>query len=118
MTNVIRTSSETTIDVELFADPARVEIDFSVPFLDHMLATLARYARLGLHLQARGDLRHHIVEDTVIAFGAALRAHVSPAVARFGDRTIPMDDALVHCALDLGGRAYYAGRLPAGLYDH
>jgi len=118
MTNVVRTSRETTIDVELLADPARIEIDSSVPFLDHMLTTLARYARIGMRLHARGDLRHHIVEDTAIAFGAALRAHLPAAIARFGERTIPMDDALVQCALDLGGRAYYAGPLPSGLYDH
>ena len=118
MTNVVRTSRETTIDVEIGGDPTRVELDTSVPFLDHMLTTLARYAGLGLRLHARGDLRHHIVEDTAIACGAALRAHLAPAIARFGERTIPMDDALVQCALDLGGRGYYAGRLPSGLYDH
>jgi len=118
MTTVARSSRETVVDVELVADATLTAIATSVPFLDHMLTTLARYADVGLRVSARGDLRHHIVEDVAIAFGAALRAHASSTCARFGDRTVPMDDALVHCALDLGGRAYYAGRLPSGLYEH
>jgi imidazoleglycerol-phosphate dehydratase len=117
MTSLVRTSSETSVDVELLGD-GPTTIDTTVPFLDHMLSTLARYANLGLRLHARGDLRHHIVEDTAIALGVALRTHTPAAIARYGERTIPMDDALVHCALDLGGRSYYAGALPSRLYDH
>lgn len=118
MTTVTRTSRETSIEVALVDDTTVTTIDTTVPFLDHMVTTLARYADIGIVLRARGDLRHHIVEDTAIAFGAALRAHLPAGFARYGDRTIPMDDALVHCALDLGGRPYYAGPLPAGSYDH
>ena len=61
---------------------------------------------------------HHLIEDVGICVGAAVAALVPPTSARFGDRTVPMDDALVHCALDLGGRPYYCGPLPSGLYDH
>lgn len=118
MTAVLRQSRETTVDVELLDDVSLTAVDTSVPFLDHMMATLARYAGLGLRLSARGDLRHHIIEDTAIALGCALREHIAPAIARYGDRTIPMDDALVHCAIDLGGRAYYSGRVPSAMYDH
>ena len=118
MTTVKRQSRETNIVVTLGSDAAQSKIDTSVPFLDHMLTTLARYSGLELSVEARGDLRHHIIEDVAIVVGAALRAHLPANAARFGDRTIPMDDALVHCALDLGGRAYYRGRLPSRMYEH
>lgn len=118
MTTVTRTSRETSVEVTLVADASATTIDTTVPFLDHMLTTLARYADIGVVLRATGDLRHHIVEDTAIAFGSALARFAPAACARYGERTIPMDDALVQCAIDLGGRPYYAGRLPSGLYEH
>jgi imidazoleglycerol-phosphate dehydratase len=87
-------------------------------FLDHMMNTLARYSRLDLSLQATGDLKHHLIEDVGIAFGAAV-AKITPATcARYGHRVIPMDDALVEAALDLGGRPFYRGPIPSSLYDH
>jgi imidazoleglycerol-phosphate dehydratase len=69
-------------------------------------------------IDASGDLRHHIIEDTAIALGMAIAARTPERAGRYGDRTIPMDDALVHCALDLGGRPFYEGPLPSRLYDH
>ena len=92
--------------------------DTAIPFLDHMILTLARYSGLAIDVTARGDLRHHVIEDVGIAVGAAIASHTPATAARYGDRTIPMDDALVHCALDLGGRPYYQGPLPSALYDH
>ena len=118
MSEVRRETRETKVRVELLADPAVVDVSTTIPFLDHMLVTLARYAGVGLRVRASGDLRHHISEDVAIALGAALSAHVPATAARYGDRTIPMDDALVQCALDLGGRAYYAGGLASPTYDH
>jgi imidazoleglycerol-phosphate dehydratase len=117
---ITRETRETRVRVEIETSSATAasEIETSVPFLDHMLFTLARYAGLKLRVQAQGDLRHHVVEDVAICVGAALAAHVAPTAARYGDRTIPMDDALVHCALDIGGRPYYRGPLPSTLYDH
>lgn len=88
------------------------------PFLDHMLVTLARYAGLELDVEAAGDLRHHLVEDVAITIGLALRRETPAACARFGAATVPMDDALVQAALDLGGRFFYEGPVPSGLYDH
>src|SRR5512133_612486 len=117
MTVVTRETRETQIRVALTAS-GPVSADTSVPFLDHMLVTFARYAGVGLEVRARGDLRHHTIEDVAIVLGAALAAHVPAAAARYGDRTIPMDDALVHVALDLGGRPYYRGPLPSRIYDH
>jgi imidazoleglycerol-phosphate dehydratase len=118
MTRVERRSRETTVVVSIGPIGDEAHADTTVPFLDHMLATLARYAGFALRVDARGDLRHHIVEDVAITLGGALRAHTSATAARFGDRTVPMDDALVHCALDLGGRPFYRGRLPSAIYDH
>ena len=56
--------------------------------------------------------------DVAICVGAAVGALLPATAARYGARTIPMDDALVHCAIDLGGRPYYRGPLPSSLYDH
>ena len=118
MTVVVRNTRETKIRVEIMPGTGASEIDTTIPYLDHMLATLARYASLDLKVSARGDLRHHLIEDVAIALGAAIAALVPPRAARYGDRYIPMDDALVHVALDLGGRPYYQGPLPSDLYDH
>ena len=118
MTVVERRTKETQIRVEIISGSSPNTISTSVPFLDHMVVTLARYSGLALAVQATGDLRHHIIEDTAIAIGTAVAATLSDSVARYGDRTVPMDDALVHCALDLGGRPYYEGGLPSRMYDH
>lgn len=118
MTIVVRDTRETQIRVDVVPGSGVPKIDTTILFLDHMLVTLARYAFLDLTLTARGDLRHHLIEDVAIAFGAAVAALVPPRAARYGDRFIPMDDALVHVAVDLGGRPYYLGPLPSDLYDH
>lgn len=97
---------------------ARGRIATGEPFLDHMLITLARYSGLDLEIQAAGDLRHHLIEDVAITLGLALRRALPPACARYGSATVPMDEALVHAALDLGGRFYYEGPVPSALYDH
>lgn len=118
MTVITRETRETRVRVEIKAGPGEGTIDTSVRFLDHMLATLARYAGLELSVSARGDLPHHLIEDSAIAFGAALEQFRTPRIARYGDRTIPMDDALVHACIDIGGRPFYQGPLPSTLYDH
>ena len=118
MTVITRETRETRVRVEINAGPGAGTIDTGVRFLDHMLATLARYAGLELSVTARGDLPHHLIEDIAIAFGAALEQFRGPRIVRYGDRTIPMDDALVHVCLDLGGRPFYRGPLPSTLYDH
>ena len=118
MSIVVRETRETQVRVELTRGEGVAEVDTSVAFLDHMLVTLARYAGLDLRARARGDLRHHVVEDVAIALGAALAALLPERSARYGERVVPMDDALVQVALDLGGRPYYRGPLPSALYDH
>ena len=118
MGTIERETRETSIRVTLTWGGGDVVVDTSVPFLDHMLLTWARYAGLGLTVQARGDLRHHVIEDVAIALGAAFKDAVPATAARYGHRTIPMDEALVECAIDIGGRFYYEGPVPSSLYDH
>ena len=118
MTVITRETRETRVRVEINAGPGEGTIDTSVRFLDHMLRTFSRYAGLDLSVTARGDLPHHLIEDTAIAIGTALEQFRSAHTARYGDRTVPMDDALVHACIDLGGRPFYCGPLPSTLYDH
>ena len=118
MTEVVRRTRETDVRVEIVGDTSATNISTTIPFLDHMLVTFARYAGLGLRITATGDLPHHISEDVAIAIGAAFAAHLPASAARYGDRTIPMDDALVHCCIDTGGRPYYRGPLPSSTYEH
>lgn len=115
---ISRSTNETTIRVALARGAGTARVDTSIPFLDHMLVALARYSGLDLQVDARGDLTHHTLEDVAICVGAAVRELLPDTAARYGDRTVPMDDALVHCAIDLGGRVFYEGPLPSGLYDH
>lgn len=131
MTIVVRETRETRVRVELEggrgseAPGSRGDesttvlvVDTGEPFLDHMLTTLARYAGLHLAVEARGDLRHHLIEDVAITVGDALARFAPERAARYGERVVAMDDALVQVALDLGGRPYYRGPLPSSLYDH
>ena len=118
MTSVRRETRETNVNVDLRLGGGEIRVRTTRPFLDHMLATVGRYAGVGLDVTASGDLPHHIIEDTAIVLGAAL-ADAAPATARrYGEATIPMDDALVQCVVDIGGRPYYRGRLPSRMYEH
>ena len=122
MTIVTRETKETRIQVRIESarDPRTPEISIVTgePFLDHMLTTLARYADLDLNVTAAGDLRHHLIEDVGIALGQSIALLAPTGAARYGERTIPMDDALVQVALDVGGRPFYRGKLPSALYNH
>lgn len=118
MTVVVRETKETSIRCELSRGKGDADVSTGLAFLDHMLVTFARYSGLDVAITATGDLPHHLIEDVAICVGAALAALLPVTAARYGDRTIPMDDALVHCALDLGGRPFYRGPLPSALYDH
>jgi imidazoleglycerol-phosphate dehydratase len=118
MTRLKRTTKETTIALSLSAKGGDISVSTDEPFLTHMVETLARYAGLGLNLEARGDLRHHTVEDVAIALGLALAKEVPEKATRYGWALVPMDDALVQAAVDVGGRPYYVGPLPSRLYEH
>jgi imidazoleglycerol-phosphate dehydratase len=83
-----------------------------------MLDAFARYSGLTLDVRARGDLKHHLIEDVALTLGRAFREIIPVGAARYGNRVVPMDDALVQVAVDIGGRPYYEGPLPSKLYDH
>lgn len=122
MKKIVRKTKETRVEVSLARAEARglsaVEVTTGLPFFDHMLSTLLKYAGLEGTLRAQGDLTHHVMEDVAITLGRAVRATMPEAAARFGERTIPMDDALVMAVIDVGGRPYFAGKLPSRLYTH
>jgi imidazoleglycerol-phosphate dehydratase len=119
MTHIRRETRETRVGIRIAPEgsgPARTATGDA--FLDHMLVTLARYSGLGLEVEAAGDLRHHLIEDVAIALGHAVATVKPPTCARFGAALVPMDDALVQAAVDLGGRPFYRGPLPSMSYDH
>ncbi len=110
--SVVRDTKETSIRVSLEIDGGRrYEIDTGVPFLDHMLETLARHGFLGLEVEARGDTHvddHHTVEDVGLALGQAFKEALGDkqGIARFGHFEAPLDEALAAVTVDLSGRPY------------
>ena len=118
MSVVERETRETKIRVSLALGSGTVQTDTGIAFLDHMMVILARYSGLDLEVSARGDLLHHTIEDVAICLGAAFERAAPASAVRYGHRVVPMDDALVECALDIGGRPYYRGPLPSSYYEH
>lgn len=108
--HIERQTSETQISLHVALDgDGSSEIITGVGFFDHMLTHVARHGLLHLTVQASGDLHiddHHTVEDVGIALGQALReaAGDKAGIARYGHALLPMDEALVSCALDWSGR--------------
>jgi imidazoleglycerol-phosphate dehydratase len=115
-----RKTNETDIAVEV--RPARreaIRVETGVPFFSHVLQAMAFHGGFGVEIRAKGDLEvdeHHLVEDTGIVLGEALRRLVEQhgPVARFGHAVIPMDDALAEVAIDVCGRPYlvYSAQFP------
>jgi imidazoleglycerol-phosphate dehydratase len=118
MSVVVRETRETKIRLQVEIGTGKFEISTGVPFLDHMMVTFARYSGLDITLSATGDLKHHTIEDVAIAMGAAVAEVVPATAARYGDRVVPMDEALVQACIDIGGRPFYEGPVPSKLYDH
>lgn len=118
MSDIVRETRETKVRASFSLGGSPAQIGTTVAFLDHMLQTLARYSGASLTVEASGDLRHHIIEDVGISVGSAVRGAVPNACVRYGHAVVPMDDALVEVALDLGRRRFYRGPLPSSLYDH
>jgi len=118
MSTLERRTRETRVTLSVRSGAGEADVRLADRFLAHMVETLARYAGLDIRLEAEGDLRHHLVEDVAITLGAALADEVPERAARYGWAVVPMDDALVEAALDVGGRAYYEGRLSSRLYEH
>ena len=109
---ISRDTAETKISVEINLDGTGIyDNETGVGFFDHMLDQLSRHALIDMKVRASGDLHiddHHTVEDVGIALGKALTAAVGDkkGINRYGACLLPMDDALVRCALDISGRPY------------
>jgi imidazoleglycerol-phosphate dehydratase len=90
---------------------AGADVSTGVGFYDHMLSSFARHSLVDLTLQTDGDTHidaHHTVEDSAIVLGDALREALGDkaGIRRFGDSLVPLDEALVQCAVDVSGRPY------------
>jgi imidazoleglycerol-phosphate dehydratase len=109
---VDRETKESKVHVEVDLDGSgRFDVATGVGFFDHMLASFARHALVDLTVTTDGDTHidaHHTVEDTAIVLGQALREALGDKVGirRFGDALVPLDEALVQCAVDVSGRPY------------
>jgi imidazoleglycerol-phosphate dehydratase len=109
---VERKTKESDIVVELDLDgTGAVNISTGVPFYDHMLTALGSHASFDLTVDAKCDVEiegHHTIEDTAIVLGQALREALGDkqGIRRFGDALVPLDEALVQCAVDVSGRPY------------
>jgi imidazoleglycerol-phosphate dehydratase len=104
-----RKTSETDVRLSLDLDGGEISVASGVGFLDHMLELLAQHGRLGLSLEASGDLAtgaHHTTEDVGIALGQAIDRALGDraGIRRYGYMAVPMDEALGMCAIDISGR--------------
>ena len=107
---ISRSTKETQITASLDLDGAgTARIDTPVPFFNHMLDAFTRHSLIDVTVEAEGDVDvddHHTVEDVGIVLGAVLREALGTkaGIARFGQAIVPMDEALVLCAVDISGR--------------
>jgi imidazoleglycerol-phosphate dehydratase len=122
---VQRKTSESAIELSLNLDgTGQAEVSTSVPFFDHLLTAFAKHSLIDLKVNATGDTHidiHHTVEDTAIVLGQALKQALGDKakIGRYGDATVPLDDALARAVVDVSGRPYlvHTGE-PAGFEFH
>ncbi|MCR5399580.1 MAG: imidazoleglycerol-phosphate dehydratase HisB [Lachnospiraceae bacterium] len=114
LANITRDTKETQISLELNIDgEGNATIDTGIGFFNHMLGAFTKHGLFDMNCKCDGDIEvdgHHTVEDTGIVLGEAIRQALGEkdGIRRFGNYVLPMDDALVLCALDLSGRPYLA----------
>lgn len=107
-----RKTNETDITLSLVIDgKGEANVDTGIGFFDHMLISFAKHGLFNLNLKVQGDLLvdcHHTIEDVGIVLGEAVKKAVGDkkAIRRYGDIILPMDEALILCAIDLSGRPY------------
>jgi len=113
-----RRTRETDVSVRVALDgTGEASVSTGVGFYDHLLASLAHHSLIDLRIEATGDLEvddHHTVEDVALVLGAALAAALGDrgGIRRFGDASVPMDEAVATAVIDLGGRSYAVIDLP------
>ena len=108
---IIRNTKETQISVKLCLDGGEVDISTGIGFFDHMLTAFAVHGGFGLEVKVTGDLEvdtHHTVEDTGIALGKAFKEALGDmsGIERYGSFSIPMDESLAMCTLDISNRPF------------
>ena len=107
-----RQTGETDIELTLNLDgTGKTDIDTGIGFFDHMLDGFARHGLFDLKVNVAGDLAvdcHHTIEDVGIVLGEAIKQALGDkkSIRRYGDIMLPMDEALILCAIDLSGRPY------------
>ncbi len=107
-----RATSESKIELELNLDGSgQSEIETGVPFFDHMLTAFSKHSLIDLKVKAVGDIEidvHHTVEDTAIVLGQAIKQALGDkaGIARYGDATVPLDEALARAVVDVSGRPF------------
>ncbi|WP_349827672.1 imidazoleglycerol-phosphate dehydratase HisB [Brevibacterium litoralis] len=108
-----RRTSESSIEVALDLDgTGKSEVDTGVGFYDHMLTAFSKHSLVDLRVKATGDLHidvHHTVEDTAIVIGQCLREALGDkaGIRRYGNASVPLDEALASCVVDVSGRPYF-----------
>jgi imidazoleglycerol-phosphate dehydratase len=120
-----RRTSESSIELSINLDgTGRADISTSVPFFDHLLTAFAKHSLVDLIVRSTGDTHidvHHTVEDTAIVLGQAIKQALADKarIGRYGDATVPLDDALARAVVDVSGRPYlvHDGE-PAGFEFH
>lgn len=113
-----RETSETKVRARVDLDgTGRADITTGVGFFDHFLTSLAHHSLIDMEIETAGDLvvdDHHTVEDTALVLGEALADALGDrsGIQRFGDASVPMDEAIAHCVIDVGGRPFSVIELP------
>jgi imidazoleglycerol-phosphate dehydratase len=109
---ISRATSESKIELTLNLDGTGAsKIHTTVPFFDHMLIALSKHSLIDLEVNASGDTEidvHHTVEDVAIVFGQALKQALGDksGISRYGDATVPLDEALARAVVDVSGRPF------------
>ena len=113
--SIKRETTETNISLEINIDGSgNYEIVTGIRMFDHLLTQLARHGVFDINVSATGDDQHHLVEDVAICLGKAVAEALGDkrGIVRMADASVPMDDALVMVAVDIGGRGYTVLELP------
>ncbi|MCX8172361.1 MAG: imidazoleglycerol-phosphate dehydratase [Archaeoglobaceae archaeon] len=105
MKKVSRKTKETDV-IATFASE-KLEIETSIPFLNHMLETISTHSGFNIEVKATGTSVHHVIEDVAICLGKSISEYEKRGIERFGDAVVPMDEAVAICGVDFSGRGVF-----------